>query len=196
MSAAEDKSSELVANAAQKAETDKLFELRLERTELGRVDSLRYNILTWVLSERYDAAINELKDLATRPSDFPEFNKRAERFLKHAVDLVFAIRAKRTFSGINLLTRSKQQELREKFKEHFSELQQILKKIEKIERDLKIEDMRSTIYVIRALWFAVISIILSAFAMELVRSLAHTSFTVAEDFLTKSTNWLFELLGM
>ena len=31
-----------------------LFNLRAEVTDLGRADSLRYNILTWVLDEQYD----------------------------------------------------------------------------------------------------------------------------------------------
>jgi hypothetical protein len=183
-------------NTISKKDEAQLFNLKTDATDLGRADSLRYNILTWVLDEQYDRAITELKDFLERPSDFPNFNKRVTRYAHHSVDLIYAIKAKRNFPGINSLTRAKQQELREKFKEHFKELQYILMRVEKVETDLRISDVRSTIYVVRALWIAGISIVFLAFALEILRGLAQTGFVVFDESITQFTNWLFGLVGL
>ena len=173
-----------------------LFTLESKKTDMGRADSLRYNILTWVLDEKYDRAIQELNDFQVRPSDYPNFREKTKRYARHSIDLIYAIKAKRNFPGINSLTRAKQQELREKFKEHFLELQWVLQKIEKVETDLRINDVRSTIYVVRALWIAALAIVLLAFAMEIARGLAHTTGIVALDAADSVTAWLFDKIGL
>lgn len=179
-----------------RTEDTALFRLDSDRTDLGKSDTLRHNVLKWVLDERYDRAIQELKDFASRPSPYPKFNERVERYLNHSVDLIYAIKAKRNFPGINSLTRAKQQELREKFKEHFKELQAILQRVEKVETDLRIDDVRSTIYVVRALWVAGVGVVTLALILEIARGLAATTGIVADDFLGKSVDWLFKILGM
>lgn len=184
------------SNAVVVQEESTLFRLDGEKTDLGRHGSLRYNILTWVLDERYDRAIQELRDFGQVPSPYPTFHDKTERYIHHSIDLIFAIKAKRNFPGINSLTRAKQQELREKFKEHFRELRLILMRVEKVETDLRIDDVRSTIYVVRALWVAVVAVIALAFALEIFRGLAETVGLVADDSLTKLTDWLFGLIGM
>ncbi len=181
---------------SSKPEDTQLFNLKADATDLGRADSLRYNILTWVLDEQYDKAIKEVKDLLSRPSPYPDFQERVTRYAHHSVDLIFAIKAKRNFPGISSLTRAKQQELREKFKEHFKELQYILMRIEKVEADLRISDTRSTIYVVRALWLAGIGIIFLAFLLEIIRGLAQTGLVVFDESITTGTNWLFNLIGL
>lgn len=171
------------------------FDVGVDKTDLGRPDSLRYSILTWVLDERYDRAIEELKDYLEKPSDYPNFKDKITRFIHHAIDLIYAIKAKRSFPGINSLTRAKQQELREKFKGHFRELQYVLKVVEKIQGDLRVQDVRSTIYVVKALWIAGLSIIILAFWLDIVHGLAQTSFVVFDDLYSKFADWFAALLG-
>ncbi len=185
-----------INSKGKKSEETQLFNLKADATDMGRADSLRYNVLSWVLDEQYDKAINEIKDILERPSPYPDFHARVTRYANHSVDLIFAIKAKRNFPGISSLTRAKQQELREKFKEHFKELQYILMRVEKVEADLRISDTRSTIYVVRALWLAGIGIILLAFLLEIIRGLAQTGFVVFDESITTGTNWLFHLIGM
>lgn len=191
---------EVIVSASQELDSAKkaekhIFQLGDEPTDLGRPDSFRYNILTWVLAERYDAALKELKEFLDRPSDYPDFHEKVNRYINHAIDLVYAIKAKRTFPGIHSLTRAKQSELREKFKEHFRELQYILTRVEKVERDLRINDARSTIYVVRALWFAGVAVVALAFILEACRGLALTSYIVFDDSVGRLANWLFGLIG-
>ncbi len=174
-----------------KKEESSLFSLKSEQIDFGPVDSLRFKILSSVLNENYDSAIKGLRDYTDKPSPYPDFKDRVARYIKHGVDLTYAIKAKRGFPGLNSLTRAKQQELREKFKEHFKELQWTLRKIEKIERGLEIEDVRSTIYVVKALWLSGIAIVVLAFAIEIMRSMALDGYVVIDDLSNKFTEWLF-----
>ncbi|WP_413581462.1 hypothetical protein [Bdellovibrio sp. HCB288] len=174
-----------------------LFDMgTVDRTDLGNPESFRFKILTWVLAERYDRAIEELKDFLEAPSDYPDFKGKVTRYIHHGIDLIYAIKAKRGFPGINSLTRAKQQELREKFKEHFKELQYILKTIEKIQTDLRIADARSTIYVVRALCAASLGIVILAFWLDIVNGLASTSIIVFDDAFGRLANWLVGLVGL
>lgn len=175
-------------------EEDKLFEVGIERTDLGEPDSLRYRVLTMVLDERYDSAIQELREYVDAPSEYPDFKGRIGRFINHCVDLIYAIKAKRSFPGISSLTRAKQQELREKFKEHLKELQYSIKKIEKNETDLRVADARSTIYVVRASWYAIVVLAVLGFVLEVKNGLATTSLIVVDDLVTRGTDWLWSLL--
>jgi acetylornithine deacetylase/succinyl-diaminopimelate desuccinylase-like protein len=152
--------------------------------------------MTWVLDERYDKAIEELKDFLERPTEYPNFKGKITRYIHHSIDLIYAIKAKRGFPGINSLTRAKQQELREKFKEHFKELQYILKIVEKTHGDLRIQDARSTIYVVRALWLAALGVIILGFWLDIVNGLAQTSIVVFDDLFTKLANSLAGMLGL
>ena len=185
-----------VMNVAQAQEEAKIFEIGNEHVDFGKADSMRYNILMWVLDEKYDKAIQEMRTFLENPSDYPNFKEKVERYVSHGIDLIYAIKAKRNFPGIASLTRAKQQELREKFKEHFRELQIVMKKIEKIQVDLRIEDARSTIYVIRALWISAACIAGLAFFLEVVRGLAITSHVVLNDLLDQGVGWLFSLVGL
>ncbi|MEN0059325.1 MAG: hypothetical protein AAGB31_10870, partial [Bdellovibrio sp.] len=56
-----------VATSSSKQEEGAFFDVGVDRTDLGRPESLRYNILTWVLDERYDRAIDELREYLERP---------------------------------------------------------------------------------------------------------------------------------
>ncbi|MDG0816525.1 hypothetical protein [Bdellovibrio svalbardensis] len=185
-----------VTEENKKKEESAFFDVGVDRSDMGRPESLRYNILTWVLSERYDKAIEELKDFLEKPSEYPNFQDKVTRYIHHSIDLIYAIKAKRSFPGINSLTRAKQQELREKFKEHYKELQYILKVVEKIQGDLRVQDVRSTIYVVRALWLATLGVIVLAFWLDIVNGLMKTSVIVFDDGYGKLANWLAEKIGL
>lgn len=193
---AEKEENALVETQSQpQGEASTLFDVGVDKSDLGRPDSFRYRILTWVLDERYDQALDELRSFLDEPSDYPNFKEKVTRFIHHSTDLIYAIKAKRSFPGINSLTRAKQQELREKFKEHFRELQYILKTVEKIQGDLRIQDVRSTIYVVRATWFAIVGILLMAFWLEVFHGLGKTTFVVMDDVFGQFSHWLSSKIG-
>lgn len=185
-----------VASRVKKEEESKLFELNGETVELGQRDSLRYNLLANVLEENYDQALIELNKFKRIDSPYPRFKEKIGRHMSHCLDLIYAIKAKRNFPGISSLTRPKQQELREKYLSHFRELQWTLKRIEKIETDLRLNDAKSTIYVVQAICLSAFAILLLAFVLEVYNGLAATSYVVIDDLYTRGINFIFELLGM
>ncbi|MFN8945272.1 MAG: hypothetical protein ACK5WZ_11700 [Pseudobdellovibrionaceae bacterium] len=164
--------------------------------DLGTPDTLRYRILNDVLNERYDHAIQELRTYIDQGSDYPNFKDKVQRYVNHSIDLTYAIKTKKNFPGINSLTRAKQQELHEKFKEHFRELQMMLKKIEQINQDLRIQDVRSTIYVVKALWMSSTAILVLAFVLDVFNGMAKTFVLVFEDYTNQFVGWLFSMMGM
>lgn len=181
-----------VLSNAEKSENLSFFDIK----DLGTPDSLRYTILTDVLNERYDHAIEELRGYVERESDYPNFKDKIQRYVNHSIDLTYAIKTKKNFPGINSLTRAKQQELHEKFKEHFKELLIILKKMEQINQDLRIQDVRSTIYVVKALWIAGFAIVCWAFFLDIFNGMAKESIIVFDDYSNKFVSWLFHMMGM
>lgn len=177
-------------------ETKRIFDIGVTPEEFGKPDRLRYKILALVLEEKYEQSIEELREFFKTESVYPTFNRRIERYINHSIDLIYAIKAKRNFPGISQLTRAKQQELRDRFKEHLSELVFMLKKVEKVERDLELSDARSTIYVVRAAWVAALCIFLSWFAVEIYRGLAVTSFVVLEETFTRWVDAALDMLKL
>lgn len=181
----------------RKQEVDsKLFSVSSEKLDLGPSTSLRYKILTRVLSEDYEKALDDIKNYMLEEHEFPNFKQRVSRLMNHCTDLIYAIKAKRNFQGLSSLTRPKQQELREKYLEHFRELQLTLRRVETIQTDLRLVDARSTIYVVRVVWVSVFSISVLAFALELMDGLAANTFLVLDDFYTHTVQYLLGLAGL
>jgi len=105
--------------------------------ELGRYGGLRRTILGYVVGEKYDDAKVQLaRYVESKSYDYPSLGSRAEKFVKHGVELIQAIQTKRNFPGMGSLSLSKQQELNERVLTHFEELKQTLKTIERAERKL------------------------------------------------------------
>lgn len=169
--------------------------LQVERKDMGRADSFRYNILTHVADENYDRAIHDLKNFMSRETEFLKAKIRSERFVLHCIDLVNAIRAKRRFPGMNSLTIAKQQELNDRFREHFNELQYILKKIEKIEHEVRLEDVRSTVWVVKALAGAIGVVLALGFLIDVNAGLLRTTIFVIDDGFFRFTRWMLGLVG-
>ncbi len=166
-------------------------DLAVDRKEMGRADTLRFNVCTYVVEENYDRAIHELRAFLDKDFEYPKFKGRVERYVHHAIDLVNAIRAKRKFPGVQMLTMAKQQELNEKFKVHFTELQHVLKKVEKIQTDVRIEDVRSTVWIVQALISAAFVLAIAALLMDIKQGLLETTVIVIDDLFQEVTHWLF-----
>ncbi len=168
----------------------------LDISDLGRPETLRYNVLTFVINEEYDRAITYLKDFLNKESPYVSFKLKTERYVQHSIDLIFAIRTKRNFPGLSSLTRAKQHELKEKFKEHFQELKFVIKKIENCEEELRLNDVRSTQIVVKAVWISVVLMAVSALGIEMFRGLGLTAYTVFDEYVTISLDWIYKVLGL
>ena len=178
------------------AKSNDFNKLKIDRKEMGRADTLRYNVVIYVVEENYDRAIHELKSFIEKDSEYPRFKSRIERYVNYAVDLVNAIRAKRRFPGVHSLTMAKQQEIIDRFHDHFNELQSVLKRIEKIQEDLKLDDVRSTVLVIRAVVNSAFAIAILAFVLEGFRGLGANFYTVSLDWITTTTDSILKMLNL
>lgn len=168
----------------------------LDINDLGVPDTVRYNVLTFVVNEEYDRAINYLKDFLDRESDYPNFKDRIDRYINHAIDLVFAIRTKRNFPGISLLTKSKQNELRERYREHFKELKSVMRKVETCQEELRLTDIKSTTILVRSAWLSIVVVVISAVVIEIFQGLGATFFVVFDDYLNKALEYVFKFFNL
>jgi ATP-dependent phosphoenolpyruvate carboxykinase len=65
-----------------------------------------------------------------------------------------------------------------------------LRQIEKVEREHKLDDVRSTVWVIRSLTQAVALIVVVAFLLDLKNGMFGSLFSVTEGYVDKATEWL------
>ncbi len=163
--------------------------------DVGRGDGLRPTVLALVTEEEYEHAIVQIKNYEEYKHEFPQFKVRAGRYLSYSCDLIKAIKAKRSFPGVRYLNMAKQQELYDKAQHHFDDLIATLRKIERIEKEVHAEDVRSTVWVIRTAWYAVTIIMLVAFLKEMSHGVLVSAGIVFDDSFTQITNWLFSTLG-
>jgi len=166
----------------------------LDITDLGTPDTVRFNVLTFVVNEEYDRAAHYLKDFLERESVYPNFKERVERYVMHSIDLVYAIKNKRNFPGMSLLGKSKQNELREKYRDHFFELKSVMKKIENCQEELRLNDIKSTTMIVRSFWLATMAVFVSAFAIEMFQGLGLTFIVVIEEYVNKFIDYLFTFI--
>ncbi len=168
----------------------------LDISDLGRPDTLRYNVLTFVINEEYDRAIKYLKEFLEKDSPYPTFRLKIERYVQHSIDLIFAIRTKRNFPGFNSLTRTKQQELKDKFKEHFQELKFVINKIENSLEELRLNDIRSTKIVVKSLWASLLIVFAGALMVEIASGLGGSFNVVIDEYTTRTLDWIYRILGL
>jgi hypothetical protein len=185
------------AEQQQAKEITSKFSARLAASvrDTGQVDTMRHTILSHVAAEGYDRAIVELKKYIEAKSDYPQFEQRAERYVKYAIDLINAIRAKRSFPGLQHLAMSKQQELFDRAMDHFEDLKATLRKVEGIDREVKVEDVRSTVLVIKAIIYCAFAILVLGFLLEISRGVLPATFVVVDSAFGTMTNWIFDKIG-
>jgi len=166
------------------------------RKDVGdRINSVRAAVMGSVVAENYDQAKGDLQAYIDYKTAYPAFQSRAQRYVDHCCDLIQAIQIKRNFPGLAALSLAKQQEIHEKVLEHFEELKQNLKQIEKVEREQKINDMRSTVWVLRSLCLVTMSVVAVAVFIDLRSGLFSSFFLVTNATVDEASTWLVKLIG-
>lgn len=164
--------------------------------ELGRFGSLRRNILSLVVAEKYDQGKEELNFFVnTKGKEFPNLEGRVDKFVKHALELIQAIQTKRNFPGMGSLSLSKQQELNEKVLAHFDELKHTLKSIERAEKEIKLSDLRSTAWVVNVFAHSLIIVLMVSFFITISNGLWYSSAVVFDALVQDTTTKVEHLLG-
>jgi hypothetical protein len=169
--------------------------MKASSRDTGVADSLTATVAAYVAGEQYDRGIETLNNYIESKSEYPQFAERSDRYIKHCIDLVNAVRAKRSFPGMQYLNLSKQQELYDRAMHHFEELRMALKKIETIEREVRLEDVRSTVWVIKAAAYSVFLLLLVAFFREVSGGVLPAATALIDDGFSRFVNLVFDKLG-
>jgi hypothetical protein len=168
------------------------LEVRLSESITGRLDGLRHTILSLVVEGKYDTAIAEISYYSTSEQKLPVFRMRAERFLNHCEELIRAVESKIKFCQTRTITRSQKHELYTMVVKHFNELTDSLKKIERIENDIRVNDLKSTVWVLKAFIMSVGCMIMFGMFREAILTMREPMLVVATDI----TNAIFRLIGI
>ena len=180
--------------AAEKRDENGSLKLELSSSDMGRPDSYRYVILSLVGKEEYDKASAKIREYTESMPDYPNFKARSGRFLEYALDLVNGIKVKRGFPGFASLPGAKQRDLFERAMDHFKDLVATLKKVEGVESEVRLEDLRSTIWVIQAVVWCSFAIAVVMFMKEVSKGVLPSVDIVITDAANRFTDWLFDLL--
>lgn len=178
---------------ARSQQLDMQLEQNLEQRTAGKAHSLRNTVLQYVVAGDYEGAKKALADYVDMQREYPNFINRSKRYVSHCLDVIQAIKTKRDFPGKHALPISKQQELMETVIEHFEELKHYLNRIEITQKDAKLEDLRSTVWVIKALTYCVFLVVLVFFLRSAALSILSSFDYVITDYSNEFVNWLFDL---
>lgn len=166
------------------------------RKELGRMDNLRSSILNLVVNENYARSVEEMVAYVDLRTAFPGFQERAQRLIQHCSELIQAINTKRNFPGLAGLSLAKQQEVHDKVLEHFEDLKHHLRQIERVEREHKLEDARSTIWVMRALCHSIVLIFIVAFILDMKNGAFGVAMSVTDGIVDNLSRWVVNLINL
>ena len=153
-------------------------------------------VLQLVASGQYDKAKEELDNYVGLRSAYPLFGVRTARYRAHCGDLINAIDTKRNFPGMATLSISKQREMYDRVVRHFDELKDTLKKVERAERELRTEDLKSTAIFVRVAWYCFLAITTVLIGLEFVQlGFPRLVQSVADDAAMVVVNSLFDFLN-
>lgn len=131
-------------------------------------ESLKKMILTLASTGNFEGAKKELEFYEKAGRNTPGFQKRTEHYFRHCLELLDGIENLKHFPNFDNLRAAQQKQIRERIQTYAADLSSILGRIDKVSNDLKIQDVRSTLWVIRSLTFCSISILLGIAFVEAV----------------------------
>ncbi len=161
----------------------------------GPTDGLRNSILSLIANENYSRATREIDSYVDSKKDFPEYRVRSERYVSHCKELIQAIKAKRSFPGLDSLTMSKQQALYDRAMGHFEQLKVTLAKMEALYVEIKMDDVRSTVWVLKAVVYCTFAMMAVGVCMELTRGVVGAADVLLDSAFGSFTNLIFDKLG-
>ena len=171
------------------------IQLQLANQQLGKIDSLRYAVLKSVVTGDYEKAELDLDRFIHMKSDYPSFYERVKGPAQHCKELINAIQAKRGFPNLSVLSMSKQQEILNHVLEHFEELKVVLKHIEKVAREVTLDDLRSTVVVVRIFAYGVIGIVALGFFLDFTTSIGQPLVAIFHDITNAMFDWISPKIG-
>lgn len=174
----------------QKMEEDLVREV----TASNRAGTLTHRILVLVAHKSYAQAINDIKEYVNiRSQDYGAFHLASHRYVVRISSIISAIEKQREVKGIENFTESKKQEVFEMVKTYLNELRNQIRGIENAEYSLRVDDVRSTVWVVWALIYGMFGVFTVAFVIDLATGAFHTSYVVLKDVFQQACAWIIDL---
>ena len=148
-----------------------------------------HTVLTSVVFERYDIALNHLDEILKIEKKYPKFGNSAGRYVKHAKSLVRALKSKREIGKLPQISKSKQQELLIMLGKHFEDLKACVINIEKVERQVRREDLSSTKYFVVASYWSFFLVVLGGFVLFALPTYAYSIHQWITEVVASSVIW-------
>jgi hypothetical protein len=180
-----------ISEAVEQKQLDD-FQSRLEARVSGKHDRLESTILGYVAKDKFDFAVKELRYYQEMMKDLIPFVDRTQRVFDHCEELILAIKAKKSFPAMESLPMGKRQEMLERVQDHFDELQKLLKRVEQVENDIRVQDTRSTVWVVQAFVLCSMIIVIFAVVLEAFRTMGMPITVLYDDI----QDVIFKLLGL
>lgn len=124
-------------------------------------------VLVHVVKGDYHLAQRALEWHQQSMHEYETFLKRSEKYFAFCHETIQAIKVKKEIIEAIKIRNSKAHELGEKVNRHFKDLKQTLSKIQQVEREIKLEDIRSTLIVVKASCYIVLTVFGFLFLREM-----------------------------
>tara|TARA_B100001248_G_scaffold262329_1_gene257577 strand:- start:1875 stop:2453 length:579 start_codon:yes stop_codon:yes gene_type:complete len=154
-------------------------------------DSIKKAILALAAEGSYETAKQELKFYQETNNKIPGFRVRTEHYFNHIKELLDAIQNLKNFPNFDALRAAQQKQIRERIITYAEDLSSVLGRIDKVTNDLKIQDVRSTLWVVRA-FSIMIMVIFMCLAVKEAIHIAPTPegiFVIIEDRMFSAIGW-------
>jgi hypothetical protein len=169
-----------------------LSRMRSIVAESGPSDSFRHYILKLVANGKYEAAKKELERYSIQKRTYPQFEVRARRLIDSCVQFIEVVETKRNAPGISQLSFSRQQDFFERAIEQFEALKRLLVKIEQIEVEVRLEDLRSTVLLIRTVSFCACVLTAVFIIREAGSGFLPNAYVVTDHYMGELINSVFD----
>lgn len=131
------------------------------------VDNFRKSVLEMVAMGKYKAVIIEIRAFQEQKNKtMPFFRVRSFRHLDYVVTLIEAIQELKSIPNFKQLPSAQQKKVHEQVFIYFRELNHGLKRIENVIHDLKVQDVRSTIWFLKTLCYCMFFLTFTIAMME------------------------------
>ncbi len=169
-------------------------ELIREANKSDRAGTLTHRIMMLIAYKSYSQAVAEVKDyIQMRSKEMAALYLGAHRYVLRIETLAKAIEKKRSMPHLEKQSAAKQQEIFELIKEYFNEMRGQVKGIEAVERSLMVEDVRATVWTVRAVAFSLIAILITGFLVDISTGAYDTIVNVIHDYVLQLCDWILGL---
>lgn len=157
---------------------------------MGSSDSLKSTVLSLAKSGSFESAKQELKFYQQQNMRTPGFEFRTKHYFAHCSELLDAIHNLKHIPNFDSLRAAQQKQIRERIMVYGHDLSSILGRIDKVTNDLKIQDIRSTMWVMRTATLCFAAVVFMLAMTEALHTVGSPITTVANQIY----NWLIYIV--